>query len=272
MFLSSVFVWYYACASQGTAEFDTHVINEPAKGGQKGKMKTGAQPVRNRRRVLQTTFHRSTSERSGQFRLNPTKSGYKKNPPFSLLPRVNCLRIRIHPCVSVVKNQLARPPGTNCQPLPTLATWVRGSCFSAVLNSLSINLRRARSCPIVVGKEDRICETPLKTSTAFRLPLRHEMGERAGVRWCSGNRGRSFRTIYKNYQTNPLSFSNLPVNKSNRHSHLMNRPKNDPKITPRLSLHALCASALIRKQVGGAPNFLMFHPCTDCRATARLST
>jgi hypothetical protein len=26
----------------------------------------------------------------------------------------------------------------------------------------------------------------------FRLPLRHEMGERAGVRWCSGNRGRSF--------------------------------------------------------------------------------
>ena len=111
-----------------------------------------------------------------------------------------------------------------------------------------------------------------KNQPTFRLPLRHEMGERAGVRWCSGNRGRSFRTIYKNYQTNPLSFSNLPVNKSNRHSHLMNRPKNEPKIPPRLSLHALCASALVRKQVGGAPNFLMFHPCTDCRATAKLPT
>ena len=31
----------------------------------------------------------------------------------------------------------------------------------------------------------------LKRSTDLHLPLRHEVGERAGVRWCSGNRGRS---------------------------------------------------------------------------------
>ena len=28
-----------------------------------------------------------------------------------------------------------------------------------------------------------------------RLPLRHEVGERAGVRWCSGNRGRSLGAL-----------------------------------------------------------------------------
>jgi hypothetical protein len=41
---------------------------------------------------------------------------------------------------------------------------------------------------------------PSPTLSAWiRLPLRHEVGERAGVRWCSGNRGRSFGFYPKIY-------------------------------------------------------------------------
>ena len=44
----------------------------------------------------------------------------------------------------------------------------------------------------VLCRKHRDFEKHSKHSRAFRLPLRHEVGERAGERWCSGNRGRSF--------------------------------------------------------------------------------
>src|SRR6185312_6456761 len=40
-------------------------------------------------------------------------------------------------------------------------------------------------------RKHRNLERRLNNSTAFHLPLRHEVGERVGERWCSGNRGRS---------------------------------------------------------------------------------
>jgi len=43
----------------------------------------------------------------------------------------------------------------------------------------------------VLYRKDRNFERHSKNPKAIRLPLRHEMGERAGVRWCLGNRGRS---------------------------------------------------------------------------------
>jgi hypothetical protein len=47
-------------------------INKAAKGGQKGKMKKGTQPVRNRRDFLKPTPNRLNLEPSGQFRPIPT--------------------------------------------------------------------------------------------------------------------------------------------------------------------------------------------------------
>src|SRR6185437_11341777 len=44
------------------------------------------------------------------------------------------------------------------------------------------------------------------------LPLRHEMGERAGVRWCSGNRGGKLRTSCRPY------FNRSPFTSSPPHS------------------------------------------------------
>ncbi len=42
---------------------------------------------------------------------------------------------------------------------------------------------------ILLGRKDHDGEKSVKIHTTVRLPLRHEMGERAGVRWCSGLRG-----------------------------------------------------------------------------------
>ena len=56
---------------------------------------------------------------------------------------------------------------------------------------------------------------------AFRLPLRHEVGERAGERWCSGLRGRSFLQKTRSMFPRSLGFSSffIPVD-----THAINEP------------------------------------------------
>src|SRR5262249_40676816 len=67
----------------------------------------------------------------------------------------------------------SRPPLPNCQPIPTLATGGASSHqkFVAVVshNSLSINRRRARSCPIVLGGYPRLITTSPVTCHSFVL-------------------------------------------------------------------------------------------------------
>jgi hypothetical protein len=48
---------------------------------------------------------------------------------------------------------------------------------------------------MLCGK-DRDNEQGPKNPEAVRLPLRHEMGERVGERWCSGLKGRTFSKKY----------------------------------------------------------------------------
>src|SRR5262249_2926257 len=57
----------------------------------------------------------------------------------------------------------------------------------------------------VLCRKHRHLEERSKYSRAFRLPLRHAVGERAGERWCSGFKGRSFLQSILNveYPMNP---------------------------------------------------------------------
>ncbi len=49
--------------------------------------------------------------------------------------------------------------------------------------------------PVMLCGKNHNGEKIVRNLTAVRLPLRHEVGERAGVRWCLGFRGRSCVSI-----------------------------------------------------------------------------
>src|ERR1700743_3357629 len=50
-------------------------------------------------------------------------------------------------------------------------------------------------------RKDNECEKCGTNPAAFRLPLRHEVGERVGVRWCSGLTGSMFSTKHNEHRT-----------------------------------------------------------------------
>jgi hypothetical protein len=172
---------------------------------------------------------------SDLFRLNPTESGHKNflPPLLSLLPPVKCFQIRATASAKAnpwlkISSQIVLP-----QQLPTLAN----SChrgirppLSPTLNSLSLNLRRARSCPIVGGAR-RSARAPTSAATSGAP-----------------------------YQ--PCFIRVHPCKSVAKNQNVPNQP------------HPLRlrVSAVIPAPPVHTPNFLLFHPCTQPRATAKLST
>jgi hypothetical protein len=192
-------------------------------------MKKGTRKIRIREDT-QLANERLVSE---LFRLNPTESGNKKFLP-PLLPPVKCFQIRAIASAKAgpwlkSSSQIVLP-----QQVPTLANPCHGGIrppLSPTLNSLSLNLRRARSCPIVGGaRRSARAPTSAATSGAPRI--------------------------------NPALSVFIRVN-------LWLKIKNVPNQPHPLRLRV---SAVIPAPPAHTPNFLLFHPCTQPRATAKLST
>jgi len=217
-------------------------------------MKKGTKHVRIGRAARSTGTHLI----SNSIRPNPSNSGHKKflPPLLALLPPVKRFHLsaiasaKANPRLKI-NSQVVLP-----QQLPTLAYPCRRGIWprlSQTLNSLPFNLRRARSCSIVGG--------------ARRL-VRRSLGEVGSPRAAAFINQKKFVKI-RAIRVKAFFLSVfirvhpwLKIKKMTKRT----------QISPRSHPPCLCVSALIRGSLSRTPNFFMFHPCTQPRATAKLST
>jgi hypothetical protein len=92
------------------------------------------------------------------------------------------------------------------------------SCEQSIEAMRTLNVERfSESVTIVLLCGNHLqFERTLENSKTFRLPLRHEVGERIGVRWCLGSRGRSF--LQSNHCVRHRRTSSSDAHSRNRYS------------------------------------------------------